>query len=262
MIANYHTHTYRCHHAGAYEDEEYVKYAIDNGFRVLGFSDHTPWPYITGYRSPVRMDVLELDAYISSVQKLKEKYRDIIHIYIGLECEYFPEYLPWLEQQRHKLDYLILGSHWAPSDEHGEVYYSHATQPEQVEEYADFTICGMQTGLFSYLAHPDHVFSDYPTFDGVCRKAAYAICEEAKRVNLPLEYNLVGYEKKLAGRQKGLGFPTPEFWDIAEEVGCSAILGIDAHKPGHFSQHDWINLAKQELNRRNIPILSVLPNLD
>ena len=45
MIANYHTHTYRCGHSGNYADEEFVLHAIDAGLKVLGFSDHTPWPY-------------------------------------------------------------------------------------------------------------------------------------------------------------------------------------------------------------------------
>lgn len=37
---NFHTHTSRCHHAYG-EDEEMVRAAIQNGFEVLGISDHT-----------------------------------------------------------------------------------------------------------------------------------------------------------------------------------------------------------------------------
>ena len=39
MIANYHTHTFRCHHALG-TDEDYVTSAIANGIQILGFSDH------------------------------------------------------------------------------------------------------------------------------------------------------------------------------------------------------------------------------
>lgn len=42
MLANYHTHTWRCNHAEAGE-EDYVLAAIDQGFRILGFADHTPY---------------------------------------------------------------------------------------------------------------------------------------------------------------------------------------------------------------------------
>ena len=40
LIANYHTHTKRCHHACG-EDREYVEAAIESGLKILGFSDHT-----------------------------------------------------------------------------------------------------------------------------------------------------------------------------------------------------------------------------
>ena len=50
MIANYHTHTYRCRHASGTE-EEYIYQALDGGLEELGFSDHTPevrYPDATG----------------------------------------------------------------------------------------------------------------------------------------------------------------------------------------------------------------------
>ena len=45
LTANYHTHTYRCGHAGDYPDEAYVQAAVQAGYKVLGMSDHTPWPF-------------------------------------------------------------------------------------------------------------------------------------------------------------------------------------------------------------------------
>lgn len=43
MPVNYHTHTFRCGHAENVPDEAYLQRAIEQGFTVLGFSDHTPW---------------------------------------------------------------------------------------------------------------------------------------------------------------------------------------------------------------------------
>ena len=52
MLTNYHTHTTRCGHAEGTE-EEYILTALRCGFKVLGFSDHTPWAYATpGFVSP------------------------------------------------------------------------------------------------------------------------------------------------------------------------------------------------------------------
>ena len=41
MLANYHTHTARCHHASGSE-REYIEAAIAGGMKILGFSDHAP----------------------------------------------------------------------------------------------------------------------------------------------------------------------------------------------------------------------------
>lgn len=51
---NLHTHTYRCHHAKG-TDEEYVIKAIENGYDLIGFSDHAPYLFPNGYVSSFRM---------------------------------------------------------------------------------------------------------------------------------------------------------------------------------------------------------------
>ncbi|MBR3717558.1 MAG: histidinol phosphatase, partial [Bacteroidaceae bacterium] len=66
MKANYHTHTSRCHHAEG-TDEDYIKSAILGGFDILGFSDHAPWPYTTGFVSETRMLLSELPDYVNHI---------------------------------------------------------------------------------------------------------------------------------------------------------------------------------------------------
>ena len=82
MLANYHTHTYRCNHAKG-EDREYVEAAIRAGIKVLGFSDHCPWIFDDGYVSSIRMLPQSVDDYFDSIQKLKQEYSNDITIYIG-----------------------------------------------------------------------------------------------------------------------------------------------------------------------------------
>ena len=75
MKVNLHTHTARCGHAAG-TDEEYVKAALEGGFVTLGFSDHVPWPYASGYSHPrVRMEVNTIPDYLDSVRGLGERYR-------------------------------------------------------------------------------------------------------------------------------------------------------------------------------------------
>ena len=150
MKSNYHTHTKRCGHASG-RDEAYVAAAVEQGFDVLGFSDHVPWPYKSSYRHPgVRMDVTEMDEYLSSVRALRDRYQGRIEILTGFECEYFPAYMEWLREikEEKKLDYLILGNHYDTSDETG-TYFGSVSTPGELRRYVEMTIAGLRTGLFT-----------------------------------------------------------------------------------------------------------------
>lgn len=102
MKTNYHTHTTRCMHATG-DDEDYVLSAIKGGYRILGFSDHTPWKYRTDYVADMRMLPEELPGYVESLKTLREKYHDRIDIRIGLECEYFPPIYPLAERANQEV---------------------------------------------------------------------------------------------------------------------------------------------------------------
>ena len=228
MKVNLHTHTYRCRHAKG-TDEEYVLAAIDAGYDKLGFADHTPFPYKGDFVNGDKMLVEELPDYIDSVLTLKEKYKGQIEILLGLECEAVPEFFPFLREMKRKMDYLILGSH---GDKRIDPYSGILKEPQQLWRYLDFTVEGMETGLFLYLAHPDVMLGRYPVFDDTAAEVSRKLCREAKRLNMPLEYNLYGIYK---GVKPGcLGYPYDGFWRIAAEENCVAMVGVDAHDPGCF----------------------------
>ena len=86
MKVNYHSHTTRCHHAVGTE-REYVEAAIESGLEVLGFSDHTPYPFKDGYVSRIRMGMDELEEYVNTILALRDEYRNDIEIHLGLEVE-------------------------------------------------------------------------------------------------------------------------------------------------------------------------------
>lgn len=259
MLRNYHSHTARCGHAWG-TDEAFVEAAIAAGFSVLGFSEHAPWPFTDGYQESdarQRIRVEELDAYLSDMQALKERYADQIQIRIGLECEYFPQYFDWLKTVKPRLDYLLLGVHCADRDEHLHHYYARSTQPEQVQEYLRCCLVGMESGLFAYLAHPELCLADYPQYDGVCRDMIHSICRLAKQLDMPLEYNLYGVDKQGRGRQKGLGYPCALFWETAAEYGCRAIIGVDAHRPEHFNRQRFLT-AREYLTSLGLRLIDTI----
>lgn len=229
MKYNYHTHTARCFHAkGA--DEEYVKAAIEAGFDEIGFSDHSPWNFEGGFVSHMRMHENDLEDYCNSVKALREKYKGKISIKLGLECEYFPKYLPWLKEmiEKHEIDYLILGHHFS-KDEPGVKYNGDMTEQSELYNFRDDLIEAMDTGLFAYIAHPDIFMRGYPVFDEVCEEISRQIIQKAIETNTPLEYNLLGFSHSIAdGKQ---GYPYPDFWKIVGEMKPPVTVGLDAHAP-------------------------------
>lgn len=246
MKANYHTHTARCGHAEG-TDEAYVLAAISQGFDELGFSDHVPWPYASGYTHPhVRMDISQIGDYLQSVRALREKYSDKIRILAGFECEYFPAYMSWLEDMagENALDYLILGNHYEDSDETG-MYFGHVGTAGELARYVASAEKALETGLFSYLAHPDLFMRGYPRFDENCRAAARDLCRACREKNLPMEYNT--HDRFISYFTRRKSYPHPAFFEIAAQEGVQVIIGLDAHEPGELSIPEQWKLANREL---------------
>ena len=249
MKINLHTHTTRCHHAQG-TDEEYVQAAIRAGYTTLGFSDHTPFPYQDGFVNTDKMHISQLEDYIASVQGLKEKYADRIRILMGLECEAVPEFFPFLAEMRQRMDYLLLGNH---GDKRVEPFSGSIGQPRRLWKYVEDAVRGMETGLFLYLAHPDLMLNRYPRFDEDARNASAALCREAKRLRIPLEYNLLGASR---GRTaEGLGYPCRDFWEIAAREGNTAVVGVDAHAPEQLERAD-LDGAAAYLRELGLRVLS------
>lgn len=247
MKANYHTHTTRCGHAFG-TDEQYVLAAMEAGYDTLGFSDHVPWPYKSGFVSlNVRMLIDDLPGYLQSVRSLKEKYAGKIRVLTGFECEYFPEYMGWLKELKaQELDYLILGNHFDKTDETG-MYYGRCRSAAHLRSYVKNTVKGMETGLFAYLAHPDLFMRGYGRFDDDCRHAARDLAQACKAMNLPMEYNL--HSRYVGDGVNGISYPYPEFFDIAADEGVQIIIGVDAHTPQEIADTAQYDQAVRELAR-------------
>ncbi|MBQ6325380.1 MAG: histidinol-phosphatase [Clostridia bacterium] len=267
---NYHTHTWRCQHAQGTE-AEYVEAAVRAGYSVLGFSDHTPWPYTSGFVSGMRMRLDQFRDYREGVLALRAQYAERLKLPLGLECEAFPMYMDWLRDfKAENLDYVILGNHYDATDEGdhntmrpgGGFYFGRTTLPEQVRRYGERVLFGMQTGLFDYVAHPDLFLHTYPAFDADCRAVSRDLCQCARAMGLPLEFNLLGFERRDREQARGWqSYPCDSFWEIAAETGCTAIIGMDAHSPGSLLHTDLIEDARNVLTRMGIRVQTTLPGL-
>ena len=226
MKTNFHTHTTRCGHASG-TDEDYVRAALAQGFGVLGFSDHVPWPYRSGFHHPgVRMDVSDLPDYERSIRALAKQYEGKLTVALGFECEYFPEYMGWLQDMAaaHNLDYLILGNHYDETDETG-IYFGNTRTVQQLTRYVEMTIRGLRTGLFTYLAHPDLFMRRWPHgFTEDCRRAALSALRE--RVFGGSAAGLVSalLEDEAAGTEADAAHPLKLKWESGQEIAPETIL--------------------------------------
>jgi histidinol-phosphatase (PHP family) len=244
MKANYHTHTTRCHHAVGSE-REYIESAIAQGFKILGFSDHTPQPYPDGFRSGIRMGMDEIGDYTETLVKLREEYKDKIKILIGYEVEYFPKYFNTLikELKKYPLDYIIQGQHHVPDEVEGFYTGFKTDSVEKLKAYADLTVEGMKTGLFTYLAHPDLI--NFTGDDDVYKKHMSRVIETAIDMNIPLEINMYGF---VDGRH----YPSDRFFSFAKEYAPRFVIGCDAHNPQMIKQPEGIPGLDDFLKRNDI----------
>lgn len=257
MKYNYHTHTKRCGHASG-EDEEYVLSAIKQGYKILGFSDHAMFPNLHEERG-MRGNFEELEGYINSINHLKEKYKNNIEIYIGMECEYFSCYKEYLSDllDKKKMDYLIFGNHFLKCENHHifnePLIYD---KDEYIETYALHAIEALDSGLFSIFAHPDLVMSNCKIFNEKWQKYSRMMCEAAKRNHVFLEINEAGIRKGkyLIGADSRYPYPYEPFWKIAKEIGNEVIIGVDAHSPDDFKSSSH-NLAIEFANSIGLKIV-------
>lgn len=252
MKYNYHTHTSRCFHARG-EDEEFVLAAIAAGFDEIGFADHSPWNFDRGFVSQMRMHKDETESYCESIKALREKYKDKISVKLGFECEYFPKYLPWLKDiiKEHKIDYIILGHHFS-KDEPNSKYNGMLTRKKDMEIYVNDILEALDTGLFSYIAHPDIFLKSYGKFDSFCEEASRKIILKAIETNTPIEYNLLGLSNNIKDGKEG--YPNSSFWKIAAELKPQVVVGIDAHSPEAYLDSELFTMGYKNLEALGLEV--------
>lgn len=101
---NYHTHTTFCD--GKSSAEEMVLQAIRLGLKELGFSGHS----YTFFDQSYCMTQAGTREYMDTVRQLKEKYRDQIKIYLGVEQDYYSD------AATDEYEYIIGSVHYVKKD--------------------------------------------------------------------------------------------------------------------------------------------------
>ncbi len=236
---NYHTHTYRCHHAGG-EDRDYVEAALKAGMTTLGFSDHCPFHYPNGYVSRAKMTPEDFEGYRESILSLKDEYKGRIDIKLGFESEYHPERSKYHFKliEEGKLEYMLLASHWVGDELNGGHLFINPTDDEEIlKRYVDSSIEALRTGYYKYMAHPDCL--NFTGSDDAFRRHMTRLLEYFKENNLPIELNWLGISTNRH-------YTSMRFLNLAKEIGITdTIHGVDAHNPEHLLNYAAFEKAEE-----------------
>jgi len=234
-------------------ESEYAETAVKAGMEILGFSDHAAYDFsAAGHRSGIRMTPEELPDYAGKVLDLRPKYAGRLQILLGMEAEYYPRFFSKLVEDLRAVhaEYMILGQHFV-GNEIGELYCGRPSDDrKRLERYVSQSIEAMDTGLFTYFAHPDLIY-----FTGdreIYLRCMRRLCRAAADRKMPLEINLLGIREKR-------NYPDEGFWRIAGEEGCTAILACDAHQPWALDDPDAERGGRQLAERCGLKLLETVP---
>lgn len=240
-LTNYHSHSLYCD--GRANMEDFIRFAISEGFSSYGFSSHAPLPFSTAWT----MEWDRMDDYLSEFSRLKEKYADKIELAIGLEIDYLDEENhPALPRFRElPLDYRIGSVHMLYSPEGNVVDIDTPADifRQLVDKHfggdLDYVIClyyknllrMVELGGFDIVGHADKMhynascyrlgLLDESWYDALVRKYFDAIARRGYIV----EVNTKSYN------DLGTFYPNERYFSFLKELGVRVQVNSDAHYP-------------------------------
>lgn len=247
MKFDLHTHHVRCGHADG-NIEDYILAGIDAGLSVIGISDHSPYFYHEEDQpSPgIAMARSDFANYVSEVLRLKEKYAGRIEVLLGMESDYFPDYVEAYREAYKDVpfDYLIGSVHqvsgvsifnrnrWKKLDEAGHI--------NEKESYYELIKQSALSGMFDILGHIDAMKGYYPAFSDI--PATEHIDDTLRTIGecgVAIEINTSGSTKDVGG-----WYPSDDILERALHFGVNVTFGSDAHVPSRVGD-EWELVAKR-----------------
>jgi len=229
---NLHTHTYRCKHAEG-DVADYAAEAVRGGAKMLGITEHPPLIQNDAW-TPFRMEEEELDGYFSAFAPVREKFPEL-RLLTGFEMDLYPRYKSYYEDtflHRSEIDFLIGGVHWIKY--RGEwMWIQQADTAGHLREYFNELLGLMESGLCSFLSHPDSFALGYLRWDENTEALSRDILSAAAEFKMPLEINGYGLRRDNIDTPDGprKGYPLLKFWETAAEYEVTVVCNSDAHRP-------------------------------
>lgn len=231
--SNFHTHTTHCD--GKSTAEETVKAAIEKGMTALGFSGHAYTPFDTTYC----MSIEETEKYKTEILELKKKYAGQIHIFCGLEMDYFSEFdTKGFDYIIGSVHYVEKGGEYFPVDEseaafqdnirrgwNGDVYAfaeDYFALVSRVAENTQADIIG-HFDLITKFNEGEKLFSENdPRYVGAWDRALKGLISAGK----PFEINTGAMQRGY----RSAPYPSVPILKKIKEYGGKIIISSDCHR--------------------------------
>jgi histidinol-phosphatase (PHP family) len=225
LLYETHVHTPLCGHASG-TPSDYATAAGRRGLAGIVFTCHNPMPH--GYSAVYRMTENQFTDYLEWVAATRDEHLGAVDVRLGLECDYLPEFEPWLSSQiaGAPLDY-VLGSVHAQYPEY-RARFGTPDDPYFYRRYFEHLSLAAESGLFDCLAHPDLVKTVAPehwSFEA-CRPWVEESLDRVAAAGVALEYNTSGLNKAPFEAYPGT--------DLLREIvvrDIPVVVGSDAHDP-------------------------------
>ena len=214
--------------------EEIVLKAIENGFDVIGISDHSYTVFDESYC--IKKD--SISNYLEEINILKYKYRDKICIYAGIEQDFYSE------DCAHSFDYKIGSVHYLnvydtyiPVDESKEILLNDVNKHFNGDIYA-YLECYFDTvSMIIDKTHADIIghldliskFNENKDLFDVnnprYKKAYRNACDKLLSTNKLFEI----YTGAISRGYRSTPYPSNEIYEYLKEKGATFILSSDSH---------------------------------
>ena len=184
-MQEFNLHTHSIFSDGKSTPEEVVVEAINQGMKVLGFSDHSPVPFENSFA--IKND--EVQNYISTIKSLKEKYQDQIDIYCSMEMDFIPGIVKDFKKTKEELslDYMIGSVHLVGNDIN-KLWFIDGSKVETYDE-----------GLFNY-------------YNGDIKKGVKTFFHQYNEMIETEEFDIVGHFDKIKMHNRDRYFTENEKW--------------------------------------------------
>ncbi len=240
-LTNYHSHSLYCDGRAGMED--FVRFALSEGFTSYGFSSHAPLPFPTAWT----MEWDCMDDYLAEFHRLKTKYAGQIELYIGLEIDYLNEESnPSITRFRElPLDYRIGSVHLlyndkeevvdvdVPADIFRKIVDEHfgGNLERVVRLYYARLMRMLELGGFDIVGHADKMhynaacyrsgLLDEPWYDALVKEYFAAIA----RCGYQVEINTKSYH------DLGTFYPNERYFSYLHDLGIRIQVNSDSHYP-------------------------------